>query len=92
MARKYWRMGLVEHYRSWVKASFLHSLQKMIPELEEWDLQLPGGSGVRAQAVDINGNLVDDFYFAHTKGMINVCSIAVTSCQQPSLTKSARKS
>ena len=33
MARKYWRKGLDEQYRSWVKAAFVKSLQKMVPEL-----------------------------------------------------------
>jgi L-2-hydroxyglutarate oxidase len=74
MARKYWRMGLAEQYRSWVKSAFVKSLQKMVPELQESDLA-PGGSGVRAQAVDSNGNLVDDFHFVHSKGMIHVCNV-----------------
>jgi len=74
MARKYWRMGLAEQYRSWVKAAFVRSLQKMVPELEESDLA-PGGSGVRAQAVDRNGNLVDDFHFVHSGRMIHVCNV-----------------
>jgi L-2-hydroxyglutarate oxidase LhgO len=74
MARRYWQMGLVEQYRSWVKSAFVRSLQKMVPELRDDDLQ-PGGSGVRAQAVDRNGNLVDDFYFVHSPGMIHVCNV-----------------
>jgi L-2-hydroxyglutarate oxidase len=74
MARKYWRMGLAEQYRSWVKPSFVKALQKMLPELEESDLA-QGGSGVRAQAVDINGNLLDDFYFVHSAKMIHVCNV-----------------
>jgi len=74
MARKYWRMGLAEQYRSWVKAAFVKSLQKMVPELQESDLA-PGGSGVRAQAVDKNGNLLDDFHFVHGKRMIHVCNV-----------------
>ncbi len=74
MARKYWRMGLAEQYRSWVKAAFVKSLQKMVPELQEADLA-PGGSGVRAQAVDRNGNLLDDFHFVHSRRMIHVCNV-----------------
>ena len=66
MASKYWRKGLAEQYRSWVKSAFAKSLQKMVPELKESDLA-PGGSGVRAQAVDRNGNLVDDFHFVHSR-------------------------
>lgn len=74
MARKYWRKGLEEQYRSWVKAAFVKSLQKMVPELTEADLA-PGGSGVRAQAVDKHGNLLDDFYFVHSRRMIHVCNV-----------------
>jgi L-2-hydroxyglutarate oxidase LhgO len=74
MAKKYWHMGWAEQYRSWVKTAFVKSLQKMVPELTESDLA-PGGSGVRAQAVDKNGNLVDDFCFVHSKQMIHVCNV-----------------
>ena len=74
MAQKYWKMGMAEQYRSWLKPAFTHALQKMVPELTEEDLA-PGGSGVRAQAVDRNGNLVDDFYFVHSRRMIHVCNV-----------------
>jgi L-2-hydroxyglutarate oxidase len=74
MARKYWRMGLAEQYRSWVKPAFVKALQKLVPELQESDLT-PGGSGVRAQAVDVNGNLLDDFYFLSSGRMIHVCNV-----------------
>ncbi len=74
MAHKYWRMGLAEQYRSWVKSAFVKSLQKMVPELQESYLA-PGGSGVRAQAVDKNGNLLDDFHFVHSGRMIHVCNV-----------------
>src|SRR5271169_4970306 len=74
MARKYWRMGLAEQYRSFVKTAFVKSLQKMVPELQESDLA-PGGSGVRAQAVDKNGNLLDDFHFVRSGSMIHVCNV-----------------
>jgi (S)-2-hydroxyglutarate dehydrogenase len=74
MVRKYWRMGLAEQYRSWVKSAFVKSLQKMVPELRESDLA-PGGSGVRAQAVNRNGNLLDDFHFVHRGRMIHVCNV-----------------
>ncbi len=74
MAKKYWRMGMAEQYRSWVKSAFTKALQKMVPELQESDLA-QGGSGVRAQAVDANGNLLDDFYFVHSTHMIHVCNV-----------------
>jgi L-2-hydroxyglutarate oxidase len=74
MARKFWRKGMEEQYRAWVKSAFTRALQQMVPELTESDLA-PGGSGVRAQAVDRNGNLVDDFHFLHSRRMIHVCNV-----------------
>ena len=74
MAKKYWRMGMAEQYRSWMRSAFTKALQTMVPEIHESDLS-PGGSGVRAQAVDANGNLVDDFYFMHSGNMIHVCNV-----------------
>ena len=74
MAGKYWQKGLAEQYRSWVKSAFVKALQRMVPELTESDLT-QGGSGVRAQAVDRAGNLVDDFHFVHGRNMIHVCNV-----------------
>ena len=74
MARKFWRKGFEEQYRSWVKSAFTSALQRVVPELTADDL-IPGGSGVRAQAVDRNGNLVDDFHFAQSRRMIHVCNV-----------------
>ena len=62
MAAKHWKMSLGEYHRSWSKAAFVRSLQPQIPELASDDLK-PGGSGVRTQALDLNGNFVDDFHF-----------------------------
>ncbi len=74
MARKYWKMGLAEQYRAWVKSAFAKALQQMVPEIQESDLA-PGGSGVRAQAVDANGNLLDDFHFLCSGNMVHVCNV-----------------
>lgn len=74
MARKYWQMGMAEQYRAWIKPAFTRALQQMVPALTEDDL-VPGGSGVRAQAVDKNGNLLDDFHFVHSRRMIHVCNV-----------------
>jgi (S)-2-hydroxyglutarate dehydrogenase len=73
ISKKYWRTGWMELRRSFSKKLFTETLQKLIPELKEEDL-LPGGSGVRAQAIDRNGNLIDDFYFLESKRVINVCN------------------
>lgn len=66
LAAKFWRTGLEEMVRDWSKEAFLRSLQKYVPELTLDDL-LPGPSGVRAQALDAEGRLVDDFVF-NTEG------------------------
>ena len=60
MSSKHWRTGLSETRRSYSKGVFLRDLQRLLPEITEADLA-PGGSGVRAQAVDRNGGLLDDF-------------------------------
>lgn len=73
VAKKYWRTGLGEMYRSFSKAAFTRALQKLIPEIQENDL-IDGGSGVRAQACDRTGGLVDDFLIVQKKHVINVCN------------------
>lgn len=71
VAAKYWRTGLGEIYRSFSKAAFTKALQKLIPEIEEKDL-VPGGAGVRAQACDRTGGLLDDFKILEDQQVINV--------------------
>jgi L-2-hydroxyglutarate oxidase len=56
----HWRMGMFELHRSFSKAAFVKALQALIPELRESDVH-PGRAGVRAQAVEPDGRLVDDF-------------------------------
>jgi (S)-2-hydroxyglutarate dehydrogenase len=70
---KYWRTGLGEMYRSFSKAAFTTALQKLIPEVQAQDL-VPGGSGVRAQACDRTGGLLDDFMIYETDRAIHVCN------------------
>lgn len=71
MAAKYYKMGMGEFYRSLNKNAFVKALQKLIPEIEHDDLT-QGGAGVRAQAVDPKGNLVDDFRIVEAEKMIHV--------------------
>ena len=73
VAAKYWRTGFGEMYRSFSKGAFTKALQKLIPEIQETDL-VEGGAGVRAQACDRNGGLVDDFMILEEKKVINVCN------------------
>jgi L-2-hydroxyglutarate oxidase len=74
MAGKHWRTSVGEYHRSWSKAAFVRALQRLMPELKSEDL-VPGGSGVRAQALGINGKLIDDFHFVYTEGMVHVCNV-----------------
>jgi L-2-hydroxyglutarate oxidase len=71
MARKYWRVGAYEIYRSASKAAFVRSLQKLVPNIAAADLER-GGAGVRAQAVGPDGSLVDDFKIGVTAGAVHV--------------------
>lgn len=73
VAKKYWRTGLEEYYRSFNKHAFAAALQKLIPEIHMNDL-VEGGSGVRAQACDIQGGLLDDFYILDKKNIVHVCN------------------
>jgi L-2-hydroxyglutarate oxidase len=70
---KYWRTGIGEMYRSYSKAAFTEALQKLLPEIKEEDL-IEGGAGVRAQACDRTGGLLDDFMILEEKLAINVCN------------------
>ncbi len=73
VASKYWRTGWGEMYRSFSKPAFTKALQLLIPEIQENDL-VDGGAGVRAQACDREGGLVDDFMIIEEKNAINVCN------------------
>lgn len=74
MAARYWKSGLAEQYRSWSKHAFAESARRLVPSLEERDLEA-GGSGVRAQALDRSGRLVDDFYFVYQDRILHVCNV-----------------
>ncbi len=60
VATKYWKTGIGEFYRSFSKTAFTNALRKFIPIIEEDDL-IPAEAGVRAQACDRTGGLIDDF-------------------------------
>lgn len=73
VALKYWKTGMGELYRSYSKNAFTKALQKLLPDLQEHDLK-PGGAGVRAQACDRKGGLIDDFVILESKRVVNVCN------------------
>ncbi len=65
--------GCKEIHRSMSKAAFTRSLQALIPEIKSDDLE-PCASGIRAQALDQRGNLVDDFLILEDAGALHVCN------------------
>ncbi|MCC3571015.1 MAG: L-2-hydroxyglutarate oxidase [Microcoleus sp. PH2017_40_RAT_O_B] len=73
LAAKYWSMGMEEMVRSFSKAAFVRSLQKLIPEVQAEDL-VPTHAGVRAQALTKEGGLVDDFLLVRGEKAIHVCN------------------
>src|SRR5207248_419560 len=74
MAQKYWIEDFKEYYRSLSKKAFTRALQRLVPEIGESDLR-PGGSGVRAQALDRSEKLLDDFQIVRTGGVIQVLNV-----------------
>jgi L-2-hydroxyglutarate oxidase len=77
---RHWRYGLNEYKRAFFKGKFLKQLQRLIPSLQEDDIK-PSRAGVRAQAIEPNGELVDDFKIE--KG---VNSIHVLNAPSPAAT------
>jgi (S)-2-hydroxyglutarate dehydrogenase len=73
VAVKYWRDGMYEMYRSYSKAAFVSALQRLIPDIKSEDI-VKGSAGVRAQACDSKGNLIDDFLIYEKQGVIDVCN------------------
>ncbi|MBI3321243.1 MAG: L-2-hydroxyglutarate oxidase [Candidatus Omnitrophica bacterium] len=81
MARAHWRMGLSELHRSLSKSTFVRALQRLVPEIRAGDL-VPAEAGVRAQAVDDSGFLLDDFKIVqqdHAIHVLNAPSPAATA-------------
>lgn len=82
MAGRYWRMGLAEAYRSANRAAFVREVQRFVPAIQQSDV-VPAPAGVRAQALDRRGRLVDDFVFSEDEAVLhvrNAPSPAATSC------------
>jgi L-2-hydroxyglutarate oxidase len=71
LARRHWREGLGEVYRSISKAAFTRRLQRLVPSVTPEDLH-PSPSGVRAQALARDGRLVDDFVVTSSRRSLHV--------------------
>lgn len=69
--RKYASASRAEVARSLFKRKFVESLQRLVPEVRAADL-VPGGAGVRAQAMRRDGSLVEDFEFSQAPGVLYV--------------------
>ena len=82
MISRHWKMGIGEMYRSYLKSAFVKSMQRLIPEIQASDVHR-GGAGVRAQALEPDGFLVDDFRIVEAERMVHVLnapSPAATAC------------
>jgi L-2-hydroxyglutarate oxidase len=73
VAAKYWRTGLGEYRRSFSKRAFVTALQQLIPAVTRDDL-IAAPAGVRAQACDAHGNLLDDFALRESRRVTHVCN------------------
>ena len=71
IAKKYWKVGAYEYYRSFLKSAFVASLRKLMPILD-YDDVVRAGAGVRAQAVAKDGSLVDDFVIQSSEKSMHV--------------------
>ncbi len=71
MAMKHWKMGLGEMWRSYSKRAFVKALQRLMPDIRAEHLE-PCPSGIRAQALKPNGEMVDDFVIDQGDGVVNV--------------------
>ena len=71
MAARHWKTALGEMERAGSRAAFARSLRRLVPDLRDDDI-VPSGAGVRAQAVDRDGALVDDFRIERSPGMVHV--------------------
>ena len=71
MAARYWRTGLGEVYRSLRKQAMVKELQKLVPVVAGQDL-VRAGAGVRAQALDPQGKLIEDFHIVQQPRIIHV--------------------
>ncbi|MEN8222978.1 MAG: L-2-hydroxyglutarate oxidase [Acidobacteriota bacterium] len=71
MAKQHWRISIMEYKRSFFKSVFVKSLQKLIPEIKGNQLK-KSPAGVRAQALEPDGNLLDDFRILEVENMIHV--------------------
>ena len=71
LARRHWRTGAVEVGRSLSRRAFAAALRRLVPDLTVDDL-VPAPAGVRAQALDRDGSLLDDFVIRESPRIVDV--------------------
>lgn len=82
LALRHWRTGLEEIWRSMSRRRFAASAAELVPGIRSRDLT-PGPSGIRAQAIDRRGRMLDDFVIRSQEGVLHVLnapSPAATAC------------
>jgi L-2-hydroxyglutarate oxidase len=79
-ARRHWRTGIREMYGSLSKRRFVAAARAYVPELADDDV-VPGVAGIRAQALDADGGLVDDFRIS-----IRDCVVLLRNAPSPAAT------
>lgn len=73
LAKRHWRQGMGEFWRSFNKHAFVKALQRLVPEIQASHL-VPASAGVRAMALSSDGQLLDDFLLVESDRMIHVCN------------------
>jgi L-2-hydroxyglutarate oxidase len=71
LARRHWRTGVTEVRGSLSVRSYMRAAQRYVPEIGAKDV-VRGGAGVRAQAVERDGTLVDDFRISHEDAITSI--------------------
>jgi (S)-2-hydroxyglutarate dehydrogenase len=71
MGLRHWRMGLHESWRSTSTRAFVAALRRLVPEIARADV-VRAGAGVRAQALEPDGKLSDDFLIVEAERMVHV--------------------
>jgi L-2-hydroxyglutarate oxidase len=71
MARAHWKTGVVEMRGSLSKKAYMRVASRYVPEIGADDVRR-AGAGIRAQAVDRDGTLVDDFRIGQEDGITTV--------------------
>ncbi|CAI8019058.1 L-2-hydroxyglutarate dehydrogenase, mitochondrial [Geodia barretti] len=87
LVMRYWRLGTQEALRSLLLAAQVRQLQRFVPELQPSDVTR-GPTGVRAQAMDTDGRLIEDFVFAQGEGEMGRRILHVRNAPSPAATSS----